>query len=260
MENIRYARDPQGGDGVQVRNWSIEVGFIRPLDYPSGLANLVLIEKTDGSWCVCVDYTSLNKECHKDGYPLPQTYQIFDCTALYELLSFLDAYTGYHQISLAFDNKEKTMFITPFGVFCYTKMAFSHKNGGGGSSLSQGHTDHLGYSNRTESQTYIDDVVVKSKKHGDLLGDLKKHSATNITTRWSLILKNPYSVYHQGSCSDTWYRLGESTLIQRRSKPSNNWNHPEPEEKSRSQQSWWKYSTYLYLCWWTRYAFLQAAA
>jgi hypothetical protein len=81
---------------------------------------------------VCVDYTSLNKECHKDGYPLPQTYQIFDCTALYELLSFLDAYTGYHQISLAFDNKEKTMFITPFGVFCYTKMAFSHKNGGGG--------------------------------------------------------------------------------------------------------------------------------
>jgi hypothetical protein len=47
-----------------------------------------------------------------------------------ELLSFLDAYLGYHQISLAVDDEEKIALITSFGIFCYTKMAFKLKNGG----------------------------------------------------------------------------------------------------------------------------------
>jgi hypothetical protein len=49
-----------------------------------------------------------------------------------ELLSFLDAYLGYHQISLATNDEEKTSFITLFGIFCYTKMAFGLKNARGG--------------------------------------------------------------------------------------------------------------------------------
>jgi hypothetical protein len=79
---------------------------------------------------MCIDYTSLNKACPKDEYPLPRICQIVDSTALYELLSFLDAYSGYHQISLAIDDEEKTTFITSFGIFCYIKMAFGLKNGG----------------------------------------------------------------------------------------------------------------------------------
>jgi hypothetical protein len=48
----------------------------------------------------------------------------------FELLPFLDTYLGYQQISLAIEDEEKIMFITPFGIFCYTKMAFELKNGG----------------------------------------------------------------------------------------------------------------------------------
>jgi hypothetical protein len=73
---------------------------------------------------MCIDYTSLNKACPKDEYPLPRICQIVDSTTSCELLSFLDAYSGYHQISLAVDDEEKTAFITLFGIFCYTKMAF----------------------------------------------------------------------------------------------------------------------------------------
>nr|CAE04440.2 OSJNBa0018J19.7 [Oryza sativa Japonica Group] len=50
--------------------------------------------------------------------------QLVDSTAGCELLSFLDAYSGYHQIMMAKENEEKTTFITPFGVFCYVKMPF----------------------------------------------------------------------------------------------------------------------------------------
>jgi hypothetical protein len=79
---------------------------------------------------MCIDYISLNKTCPKDEYPLPRICQIVDSMASCELLSFLDAYLGYHQISLAVDDEEKTTFITPFGIFCYIKIAFGFKNGG----------------------------------------------------------------------------------------------------------------------------------
>jgi hypothetical protein len=108
-----------------------EAGFIRPVDYPSLLENPIIVEKPDVSWRMCIDYTSLNKACPKDEYSLPRICQIVDSTASYELFSVLDAYSGYHQISLAINDEEKTRFITSFGIFCYTKMAFGLKNGGG---------------------------------------------------------------------------------------------------------------------------------
>jgi hypothetical protein len=42
----------------------------------------------------------------------------------------MDAYSGYHQISLDIDDEETTSLITPFGIYFYTKMAFGLKNGG----------------------------------------------------------------------------------------------------------------------------------
>jgi hypothetical protein len=46
------------------------------------------------------------------------------------MLSFLDYYSRYHQISLVEEDQEKTTFITPFRAFCYTSMLFSLKNSG----------------------------------------------------------------------------------------------------------------------------------
>jgi hypothetical protein len=99
-------------------NKLLEAEFIRPVDYPSWLANSVLVENPDKSCWMCIDYTSLNKVCPKDEYPLPRIYQIMDSMTSCELLSFLDTYSGYHQISLTVDDKEKTAFITSFGIFC----------------------------------------------------------------------------------------------------------------------------------------------
>jgi hypothetical protein len=95
-----------------------------------------------------------------------------DTTVSCELLSFLDAYSGYHQISLAVDDEEKIAFITPFRIFCYTKMAFRLKNGGA-TYQKFIHTvleGRIGWN----IEAYIDNIVVKSEKHGDLLDDLKE--------------------------------------------------------------------------------------
>jgi hypothetical protein len=125
----RYTPERREAIRLEV-NKLLEAGFIRPVDYPIWLVNPVLVEKPDEYWRMCIDYTSLNKACPKDEYSLPRICQIVDFTTSCELLSFLDAYSGYHQISLAVDDEEKTTFITSFGIFCYTKMAFGLKNGG----------------------------------------------------------------------------------------------------------------------------------
>jgi hypothetical protein len=56
---------------------------------------------------MCIDYISLNKAYPKEEYPLPCISQIVDSTTSCELLSFLDVYSGYHQINLIVDDKEK---------------------------------------------------------------------------------------------------------------------------------------------------------
>jgi hypothetical protein len=114
----------------------------------------------------------MNKTCPKGEYPLPRICQIIDSTASCELLSFLEAYSGYHQISIVVDDEEKTTFITPFEIFCYTKMAFRLKNGGATYQKCV-HTVLEGQIGRN-IEAYIDDIVVKSEKRGDLLDDLKE--------------------------------------------------------------------------------------
>jgi hypothetical protein len=166
----RYTPERRETIRVEV-NKLLEARFIRLVDYPSWLANPVLVEKPNGSWRMCIDYTSLNKVCPKDEYPLPCICLIVDSTMTCELLSFLDAYSSYHQISLAIDDEEKTSFIMPFGIFCYTKMAFELKNGG----ATYQKCVHIVLENQIgrNVKAYIDDIVVKSEKHGDLLNDLK---------------------------------------------------------------------------------------
>jgi hypothetical protein len=70
-------------------------GFIKEVFHPEWLANPVLVRKKGGKWRMC-----LNKACLKVPYPLPRIDQIVDSTAGCETPSFLDAYSGYHQIRM----------------------------------------------------------------------------------------------------------------------------------------------------------------
>jgi hypothetical protein len=78
----------------------LEVRFIKEVHHPEWLANPVLVKKKNGKQKMCVDYTSLNKACPKVPFPLPRIDQIVDSTVGCETLSFLDAYSGYHQIKM----------------------------------------------------------------------------------------------------------------------------------------------------------------
>ena len=148
----------------------LAAGFIRPIKYSKWLANPVLVEKKNGTWRMCIDYTNLNSACPKEQFVLPRIDQIIDSTAGSESLCFLDAYSGYNQIKMAVEDEEKTAFITPFGAFCYTAMTFGLKNAG--ATYQRCMQECLASQIGRNIHVYIDDVVVKSARQGDLLADL----------------------------------------------------------------------------------------
>ncbi|XP_052291856.1 uncharacterized protein LOC127900699 [Citrus sinensis] len=108
----------------------LKVGFIREVNYPEWISNVVLVKKANGKWRMCVDFTDLNKACPKDSFPLPKIDQLVDSTTGHGLLSFMDAFSGYNQIPMFEQDEESTAFITNQGLFCYRIMSFGLKNTG----------------------------------------------------------------------------------------------------------------------------------
>jgi hypothetical protein len=105
--------------------------FIKVVYHLKWLANPVLVLKKNNNECrMCVDYTDHNKHCLKDPFTLPRIDQVIDSTTGYVLISFLDCYSGYHQLALKEEDQIKMAFITPFGVYAYTIMSFKLKNAG----------------------------------------------------------------------------------------------------------------------------------
>ena len=74
----------------------LKVGFIKGIKYPEWLANVVVVPKKGGKWRVCMDNTYLNEACPKDNFPQPWIDQIVDVSVGHGMLSFLDAFSGYH--------------------------------------------------------------------------------------------------------------------------------------------------------------------
>ena len=72
--------------------------YILEVDYPEWLANVMLVPKGEGKWSLCIDFTGLNKAYPNNSYPLPWIDALIDGTTRCFLMSFLDAFQGYHQI------------------------------------------------------------------------------------------------------------------------------------------------------------------
>jgi hypothetical protein len=100
----------------------LDAGVIKEVYHPDWFANPILVPKKNKEWRMYVDYIDLNKACKKDPFGLPRIDQVVDSRAGCSLLSFLNCYSGYHQIPLKVEDQIKTSFITPFGAFCYITM------------------------------------------------------------------------------------------------------------------------------------------
>ena len=137
-------------------------GFIREVHYLKWLANVVMVKKSNRKWRMCVDFTSLNNACPKDNFPLPRIDQLVDSTVGYELLTFMDAFSGYNQILMKKEDQEKTAFVTSRGLYCYKVMLFKLKNASATYQrlVKQIFSKQIG----RNMEVYMDDMLVKSKE------------------------------------------------------------------------------------------------
>jgi hypothetical protein len=149
----------------------LAAGFVKEIQHPDWIANSVLVPKENEKWGTCVDYTSLNKAFPKDPFPLPRIDQVIDLIAGCELLSFLDAYSGYHQITLVEADQPTTTFITPYDCFCYVKMLFRLMNTG--ATYQQYMQFYFRGQIGCNLEVYVDDIVVKSQRSDKLISDLE---------------------------------------------------------------------------------------
>uniref|UniRef100_A0A2N9FGV7 Integrase catalytic domain-containing protein n=1 Tax=Fagus sylvatica TaxID=28930 RepID=A0A2N9FGV7_FAGSY len=150
----------------------LAAGFIKPIQHPRWLSNIVPVKKKNGQIRCCVDFRNLNKACPKDEFPLPNMDLLIDSAAGSAMFSFMDGFSGYNQIRMSPRDAEKTAFRTPIGNFYYTVMPFGLKNAG--ATYQRTMTAMFHDMIHQEIEDYVDDIVVKSKKREDHVEVLRK--------------------------------------------------------------------------------------
>ena len=149
-----------------------DAGFLSVAQYPEWVANIVPVPKKGGKVRMCVDYRDLNKASPKDNFPLPHIDTLVDNTAKHNLFSFMDGFSGYNQIRMDPEYKERTTFITLWGTFCYNVMPFGLKNVG--ATYQRAMVTLFHDMMHKEVEVYVDDMIAKSQEKEDHIEVLRK--------------------------------------------------------------------------------------
>jgi hypothetical protein len=155
-------------------------GLIRP-SYSPYAAPALLVPKHDGTWRMVVDYKKLNNITIKDSHPLPKLEQAIQTLGGgYRFFSKFDMKSGFWQIPIEEEDRHKTAFITPEGLYEWNVLAQGLKNSP--PSFQRVMADILSPC-RQFALVYIDDIVVYSRsfeehiKHiHQLLSILSQHN------------------------------------------------------------------------------------
>lgn len=108
----------------------LKAQIIYPLHHSTCIVNIVHVRKKNGEIRICVDFRNLNQASLKDNYPLPAMDHILQTISRSKMMSVLDGFSRYNQISVAEQDQHKTTFITLWGTFSYNKMPFGLINAG----------------------------------------------------------------------------------------------------------------------------------
>ena len=135
-------------------------------------ATPVLVRKRDGDMRYCLDFRPLNRVTIKDSFPLPLVEECLDTLSGQEWFSKLDANSAYWQVGIREEDKQKTAFITKYGLFEFVRMPFGLTNAP--ATFARVVEWVLrGLTWRT-ALAFLDDILVMGKAVGDHLDNLRE--------------------------------------------------------------------------------------
>jgi hypothetical protein len=102
-------------------------GHIYPSSSPCG-SLIVLVQKKDRTWRLCIDYRALNKITVRNRYPIPRIDELLDQITGAKYFSKIDLKPGYHQILIEKTDVWKTTFKSKEGLFEWLVMPFGLTN------------------------------------------------------------------------------------------------------------------------------------
>ena len=138
----------------------LKMGVIEPSN-AEWASPVVLIPKPDGSTRFCVDYRKVNALTARDVYPLPRMDECLDSLGEASYFTTLDANTGFWQIEVHPDDRDKTTFSCHAGMYRFLRMPFGLINA---PATFQRAMDILLSDVRWESViVYLDDIIIFSK-------------------------------------------------------------------------------------------------
>ncbi|MCG8034660.1 MAG: DDE-type integrase/transposase/recombinase, partial [Candidatus Thiodiazotropha taylori] len=138
----------------------LEAGAIRPSQSPYS-SNVVLVRKKDGSLRFCIDFRKLNNRTIKDAYTLPRIDDTIDTLIGAKFFSKLDLRSGYWQVEMEEQDKEKTAFsVGSLGFFECNRMAFGLTNAP--ATFQRLMERCMGELNLKECLIFLDDILIYS--------------------------------------------------------------------------------------------------
>ncbi|XP_056017057.1 uncharacterized protein LOC130053684 [Ostrea edulis] len=136
-------------------------------------SNVVLVRKKNGQLRMCIDYRQLNQRTVKDAYALPRIDDILDSLHGNRYFTVLDMKSGYHQIEIEENHKERTAFtVGPLGFFEYERMPFGLANAP--ATYQRLMEDIFADLNLSICIIYLDDIIVFSRTFEDHLERLER--------------------------------------------------------------------------------------
>ncbi|MCO5564468.1 hypothetical protein L7F22_018129 [Adiantum nelumboides] len=174
-------------------NELVEKGMVRPSSSPI-CSPVLLVQKKDGTYPMCVDYRAPNRITIKNRFLVPRVEDLFDKLRGSTYFSRIDLKSGYHQIRIVDEDIIKTAFHTTFGLYEYLVMPFGLTNA---PATFNRMMERIFRPHRNFTGVFFDDVIIYSKtieEHKEHLKGPKitwpqlLHLAPKVRRQWTKLL------------------------------------------------------------------------